>query len=109
MTKAYAEEMACWWGDVMLHLTTSDLWNASALMHLECQTLQCNSCTSYPVLVEKAHEDAGMEMILYHMYKYKVLLCANGKEHWQLDLVQYQKTIGKFQYLYYVPVLKHVA
>ncbi len=55
---------------------------------------------------EEAHEDAGAEMISYHVYKYKVSLCADGKECWQLELVQKQTMIGEFHHLYYDPALE---
>ncbi len=51
---------------------------------------------TYPVPAEEAREDAGAEMISYHVYEYKVLLRANGKEHWRLELVQKRTTIGEF-------------
>jgi hypothetical protein len=58
------------------------------------------------VPAEEAREDAGAEMILYHVYKYKVSLRADGKERWRLELVQKRTTIGKFHRLYYVLMLE---
>jgi hypothetical protein len=58
------------------------------------------------VPAEEAREDAGAEMISYHVYKYKVLLRADGKERWQLELVQKRTTIGDFHRLSYVPALE---
>jgi hypothetical protein len=41
----------------------------------------------YLVPAEKAHEDARAELISFHEYECKVLLCQDGKEHCRLELV----------------------
>ncbi len=47
--------------------------------HWECQTLQCGNRMLYPVPAEEAHEDAGAEQILFHVYKYNVSVCKDRK------------------------------
>ena len=51
---------------------SSIVWSTGEVLHRECQTFQYSTCTSYPVPAEEAHEDAGAEKILFHIYKYKV-------------------------------------
>ncbi len=46
----------------------------------ECQTLQCSTCTLYPVPMDEAREDAGAKQILFHVYEYKVSLRKDGTE-----------------------------
>ncbi len=46
-----------------------------------------------------------MEDISFHVYKYKVSLCKDGKERRQLELVQKRTKISKFHCLYYWPAL----
>jgi hypothetical protein len=67
--------------------------------------LQCSNCKEYPIPKEEAQEDGATEDISFHMYKYKVSLCKNGKERRQLELVQKCTKIGKFYHLYYWPAL----
>ena len=112
-TKANAEVMLRVWGDVALHPTPSDAiragtcarWSAGEVPHWECQTLQCSTCTLYPVPAEEAREDAGAEEITFHVYKYTVLLRKDGKERRRVELVQKRATIGEFHQLYYVLAL----
>ncbi len=73
--------------------------------HWECQTLQCSDCKEYPDPKEEAQEDGAAEDISFHVYKYKVSLRKDGKEHRQLELVQKLTTNGKFHCLYYWPAL----
>jgi hypothetical protein len=103
-TKVNAEVMAREWGNVALHPTPSNAisagtcaqWSAGEVPHWECQTLQCSTCTPYPVLMEEAREDAGAEQISFHVDEYKVSLRKDGKECRQLELVQKRATIGNF-------------
>jgi hypothetical protein len=107
--------MARGWGDVALHtiqleairVGTCAQWSAHNVPHWECQTLQCGTCTTHPVLAEEAPEDAGAEKISFHVYECKVLLCQDGKECCHLEIVQKKVTIGKFHCLFYVPALGH--
>jgi hypothetical protein len=68
--------------------------------HWECQTLQCANCKEYPVPAEEAREDAGAEVISFHVYEYKVSQRKDGKERRRLELVQKRTTIGKFHRLF---------
>jgi hypothetical protein len=112
-TKVRAKEMARGCGNVALHPTLSDAiragtcsqWIDGNILHWECQTVQCGTCTLYPEPAEEAREDVGAEQICFHVYKYQVLLRANGKEWRRLELVQKRTMIGKFHCLFYVPVL----
>ncbi len=111
--KARADVMARGWGDVGLHMTpldeiregTCSCWAAHPMPHWECQTLQCSNCSDYPVPAEEAREDARAEDISFHVYKYKVSLCADGKEQQRIELAQKRMKIGAFHRLYYVPTL----
>ncbi len=95
MLKVRAKEMARGWGNVALHKTPSEAirvdtcaqWSVHNMPYWECQMLQCGTCTTYPVPVEEAREDAGAEQILFHVYKYKVSLHQDSKEHCHLKLV----------------------
>jgi hypothetical protein len=88
--KARAEEMARGWGDAGLHPTPLDTitagtciqWSAHvhAVLHWECQMLQCGNCRAYPVPVEEAREDAGEEDISFRVYNYKMSKRLDGKD-----------------------------
>jgi hypothetical protein len=81
-------------------------WRLHAVLHWECQTLQCSNCKEYPVLKEEAQEDAAAEDISLYTYKYnKVSLRKDGKERRRLELVQKHTNIGEFHCLYYWPAL----
>jgi hypothetical protein len=103
LRKARADVMASGWGDVGLHLMPLDAiragtcawWAAHPVPHWECQTLQCGNCSDYTLPAEEACKDAGAEDISFHVYKYKVLLRAVGKEWQQLELVQKRTKIGE--------------
>jgi hypothetical protein len=75
--------------------------------HWECQTLQCTKCKVNSVPKEEAREDAAMEDILFHVYKYKVSLRKDSKEWRRLELVQKHVKIGEFHRIYYGPALGH--
>jgi hypothetical protein len=113
-TKVNAEVMARGWGNVVLHPMTSDAiragtcarWSAGEVPHWECQTLQCSTCTLYPVPTEEAREDAGAKQILFHVYEYKVSPRKDGTERQRLELIQKQATIGEFHRLYYLLALR---
>jgi hypothetical protein len=62
--------------------------------------LQCGTCTTYPMLAEEAHEDAGAKKILFHVYDYKVLFFQDSKKRRHLKLVQKRATIGEFHYFF---------
>jgi hypothetical protein len=106
--KVRAEEMARGWGNVALHtmpleairVSTCAQWSVHDVPHWECQMLQCGTCTTYPVPAEEAHEDEGAELILFHVYEYKVSLHQDGKEHCRLKLVQKRAMIGKSHCLF---------
>jgi hypothetical protein len=112
-TKVRAEEMAQGWGNVALDPTPSDAiragtcarWIDGDVPHWECQTLQCGTCTSYPVPAEEARGDAGAEQNCFHVYEYQVSLRADGKKRRRLELVQMRTTTGEFHRLFYVPAL----
>jgi hypothetical protein len=112
-TKARAEVMARGWGEVALHPKPSDAiragtcarWSVNVAPHWECQTLQCANCKEYPVPAEEAREDAGAEVISFHVYEYKVSQRKDGKERRRLELVQKRTTIGEFHRLFYGPAL----
>jgi hypothetical protein len=57
------------------------------------------------VPAEEAREDAGVEVILFHVYEYKVSQRKDGKERRRLELVQKRTTIGEFHRLFYGPAL----
>jgi hypothetical protein len=88
MRKARAEEMARGGGDVGLHpmpldaitVGTCARWSGHAMPHWECQTLQCEYCRAYPVLVEEACEDAGVEDISFYIYEHTVSKQLDSKE-----------------------------
>ncbi len=73
--------------NVKLHLVlwyaiwagTCAQWIAHAVMHWECQTLQCVNCREYPVPAEEAREDASNEDFSFHVYKYRVLIQVDKK------------------------------
>ena len=75
------------------------------MLHWECQTLQCAECTVNPIPKEEAREDAAVEDILFHVYKYKVSLRKDDMEQRRLELVQKRTKIGKFHCVYYGPAL----
>ena len=60
-TRARAEEIARGWGTVLLDPTPRDAiiadtcarWSAQIVLHWECQTLTCGTCTEYPVPKEE--------------------------------------------------------
>jgi hypothetical protein len=68
--------------------------------HWECQTLQCGTCTEYPVPKEEAQEDAATEDISFHVYEYKVPLRKDSKEKRRLELVQKKTKMGVFHCVY---------
>jgi hypothetical protein len=80
-------------------------WSLHAVLHWECQTLQCSDCKDYPIPKEEAQEDKAAEDISFHVYEYKVSLRKDGKEHRQLELMQKHTKIGKFHFLSYRPAL----
>ncbi len=84
---------------------TCQRWSLHAVLHWECQMLQCGDCKEYPAPKEEAQEDGATEDISFHVYEYKVSLHKDGKERRRLELVQKRTTIGKFHHLYYWPVL----
>ncbi len=81
LKKVQAKEIGRGLGNVVLHSTPLEAiragicaqWSAHNVPHWECQTLQCRTCTTYPVPAEEACKDADAEQILCHVYKYKVL------------------------------------
>jgi hypothetical protein len=112
-TKKHAEEMSRGWGCVALYPKPSDAiragtcarWSANNVLHWDCQMLKCAECKEYPVPAEEAREDAGAELISFHVYKYKVLLRKDGKEPQRLELVQKRTMIGEFHRVFFVPAL----
>ncbi len=107
--KASRWAAVAWHPKPLLAITegTCQRWSLHAVLHGECQTLQCSNCKDYSVPNEEAQEDGAMEDISFHVYKYKVSLRKDGKECRQLELVQKCTMIGKFHCLYYWPALSH--
>jgi hypothetical protein len=105
--KASRWAAVAWHPKPLLTITegTCQRWSLHAVPHWECQTLQCGNCKEYPVPNEEAREDGATEDISFHVYKYKINLCKDGKERRQLELVHKRTTIGKFHRLYYWPAL----
>jgi hypothetical protein len=62
-------------------------WSSHAVLHWECQMLQCGNCKDYPVPNEEAQEDRATEDISFHVYEYKVSLRNDGTERRQLELM----------------------
>ncbi len=60
------------------HLRSMECKQRSAL---GLSNAKCAKCKEYPVLAEEACEDAGAKLISFHVYKYKVSLHKDGKEH----------------------------
>ena len=113
-TKVNAEVMARRWGNVALHpkpsdairAGTCDQWSEGEVPHWECQTLQCSTCTSYPVPTEEAREDAGAKQIMFRVCKYKVSLQKDSMECRQLKLIQKRAMIDESHCLYYLSSLR---
>jgi hypothetical protein len=103
-SKARAKAMARGWGAVGWHTKpllaitegTCMQWTSHAVLHWECQTLQCSDCKQYPIPKEEAREDAGAENISFHVHEYKTSLRKDGKERRWLELVQKHCKIGEF-------------
>ncbi len=110
---AQAMEKASGWAAVAWHpkpsMATTEgtcaRWSLHALPHWECQMLQCGNCKECPIPKEEAQEERAAEDISFHVYKYKVSLCKDGKECRWLELVQKRTKISKFHCLYYWPAL----
>ncbi len=107
MEKARGWAAVAWHPKPSLAITegTCACWSLHAVPHWECPKLQCGNCKEYPVPKEEAQEDGATEYISFHMYKYKVTLCEDGKEHRWLELVQKRTKISKFHCLNYLPAL----
>ncbi len=97
MEKASGWAAVAWHPKPLLAITegTCQRWSSHTVPHWECQTLQCGNCKEYPVPKEEAREDGAAEDISFHVYKYKVSLRKDGKEHRRLELVQKRTMIGK--------------
>jgi hypothetical protein len=108
-----AAEKASEWGAVAWHPKpllaimegTCPRWSLHAVLHWECQMLQCGNCKEYPIPKEEAREDRAAEDISFHVYEYKVSLHKDNKERRRLELVQKCTEIGKFHCLCYCSAL----
>jgi hypothetical protein len=112
--KTQAVEKAMGWGTIALQPTplvaitagTCARWSLHAVLHKECQTLQCADCKVNPNLKEEAQEDAAAEDISFYVCEYKVSLHnKDSKERRWLELVQKRAQIGEFHRVYYGPAL----
>jgi hypothetical protein len=112
--KAQAKEKERRWGAIARHpkpllaITEGicEQWSLHAVPHWECKILQCIDNKEYPVPKEEAQKDAAAEDILFHVvYKYKIFVHKDGKEHWWLELVQKCTKVDNFYGLYYWPTL----
>jgi hypothetical protein len=68
--KARGWAAVAWYPTPLLAITegTCAQWRSHAVLHWECQMLQCSDCKEDPVPKEEAREDAAVEDISFHTY-----------------------------------------